>query len=307
MPKPPPTQTVQAPSHALDLTGTVTVLTGGTNGIGRALANALAAAGTELFLAGRDQSRTAAVADELRSHDGAPVHEVALDLASLTSVRQATKGVTALTCRIDYLICNGGVAPRPGATKQVTEDGYEQTIAVNHLAHAELVFGLLPLVATSGRITMVASDAHRRTDENPIAALLGHLDFEPDRNYQLSKLANVQFARELASRLPDPSATVYSIHPGGVDTGMLQGVLSGPRQHVYEQVRPLLLSTDEAAQGVLRVAVDPGQDAATGSYFELGKLDEPAPRATDRMASEELWADTLRLLDRAAEHPWPSR
>jgi len=139
----------------------VALVTGASAGIGLYTALGLARAGFHVIMAGRDGGRTEAACRTVAERTGSTLTEPALaDFASLAAVRQLAEGVLAAHDRLDLLVNNAGLTtPR----FQLSEDGYELTLAVNHLAPfllTNLLQGRLRASAPS-RIVTVASQAHR--------------------------------------------------------------------------------------------------------------------------------------------------
>jgi NAD(P)-dependent dehydrogenase (short-subunit alcohol dehydrogenase family) len=133
----------------LAMSGEVCVVTGATSGIGKATAAALAGRGAQVILVGRDRGRGEAVAAQVATPDGpAPRLEVA-DLASMGQVRTLAERLNALE-RIDVLINNAGLM---ASQRRVTEDGYDEVFAVNHLAPFLLTNLLLGKLAAADPAT----------------------------------------------------------------------------------------------------------------------------------------------------------
>ena len=225
-------QRVHALEHLPDQRGRVVLVTGGTDGVGRALVDQMAGTGATVLLTARNRTKGAAVRDAARATSGNDdVSVVDLDLASLASVREAAAAILSGWERLDVLICNA--AHQAGKQRTVTVDGFETTFAVNHLGHALLVQLLEERVVASApsTILVVASQAHRRSrgglDFDDI--MLERGDFRPRLAYSRSKLANILFARELARHLAGTGVDVNAAHPGGVDTPMMRGELRASR------------------------------------------------------------------------------
>jgi NAD(P)-dependent dehydrogenase (short-subunit alcohol dehydrogenase family) len=186
------------------------LVTGGTTGIGRATALALAARGACVTITSRDLERGAAAARELTRASGRTVDNLALDLADLHHVEEAARAFADRTGGLDVLINNAGAffAPRRDSAQ-----GIEATMAVNHLGPFCLTGLLLPLLksAGSGRIIVVASEAHRSALGPPHLQPTAVSDPDnPFRAYAASKLANILFARALSQRLDRCGITVNS-------------------------------------------------------------------------------------------------
>lgn len=293
-------QTVTALEELPDLSGQVAVVTGGTDGVGRALIDQLADAGARVVLTARDPAKGAAVQQAVQARSGNDdIDVVELDLARLDSVRSAAVDILERWPRLDLLICNA--AHQPDTTRTVTDDGFETTFAVNHLGHA-LLIDLLEerLIASApSQVLVVASEAHRRSngglDFDDLMLESG--EFRPRLAYSRSKLANILHARELARHLDGTGVVVRSAHPGGVDTPMMRRNFVRPAMKpLYPLMRPLLISPEDAAAGLLRVALDPALDGTSGSYFELGELKVPAAMARDDSAAQRLWSFTRERL-----------
>lgn len=210
-----------------EVRGQIFVVTGGNSGIGFEAARVLAQKGGHVVLACRDAGKMKAAADVIRGEtQGAKVDEVVLDLASLASIEVASQQLAAKYTHIDVLLNNAGVMALP---ERKTADGFEMQFGTNHLGHFALTGRVLPLVlaAPRGRVVTVSSLLHRQ----------GHIDFDaipvptpynPDKQYSMSKLANVLFSYELDRRLKaaGKKAIALACHPGYSATN-LQGV--GPQ------------------------------------------------------------------------------
>jgi NAD(P)-dependent dehydrogenase (short-subunit alcohol dehydrogenase family) len=264
--------------------GRVAVITGANTGLGLETARVLADRGATVVLACRDVAKGEAAV----SRRGGDTSCVALDLASLESVREAAAQLRRDHPRIDLLINNAGVMMTP---ESLTSDGFELQYGTNHLGHFALTGLLLPsmLTAPGSRVVTVSSFAHTWGS------------YPPRRNYNAvfaygdSKLANLLFAFELQRRLEAADARTISLaaHPGYARTTLTRYL-------------PALLRAGDAllAQNAqmgalpqLRAATDP---AARGGEFYgprwiargYPSLSFSMPRARDRDAASRLWADS---------------
>ncbi|XP_061514145.1 WW domain-containing oxidoreductase isoform X2 [Anopheles gambiae] len=189
--------------HGRDLNGKVALITGANTGIGYETARSLALHGCEIIFACRDEQATRAAIDKLRVEKEAAGQRckfVPLDLASLRSTKQAAEEVKKGYKHIDMLILNAGVFALPHS---ITEDGFERTFQVNHLAHHYLTTLLSELFDHTTRIVVVSSESHRMATLP--AGGLSETDLCPPQHkfwsmiaYNNSKLCNVLFAMELA-------------------------------------------------------------------------------------------------------------
>lgn len=207
--------------------GRTVVVTGGNSGIGLEAAKVAAVKGARVILACRDETKAEAARVEIAELGASGgVEAVALDLASLASVRDCVDHLARSCQRIDVLINNAGVMAIP---RRETADGFEMQLGTNHLGHFALTALLFPLltVAPGSRVVTVASLAHHFGFIN-FPNLHGRWFYDPWLAYGQSKLANLLFAYELDRRLTAANREVASIacHPGIASTNL---GYAGPR------------------------------------------------------------------------------
>ena len=270
------------------LDGKTAVLTGGTSGIGRATAMGLAQRGARLVVLGRDPARCDETLSAIAAETGrTDVTLVRCDLASLGGVRAAAAAVLDRVESIDVLVNNAGITL---ADRQLTDDGFEMTFAVNHLAYFLLTGLLLPRLreAPAARIVNVASDAHRFVSRLDLDDLGRERGYGAMRVYGESKAANILFTRELAKRLDGSGITVNALHPGGIrsNLGANQGPLLGL---VHRVVSVFLKSPEVGARTSLYLATDPGVEGRSGGYFVKSREVTPKAFARDDATAARLW------------------
>jgi NAD(P)-dependent dehydrogenase (short-subunit alcohol dehydrogenase family) len=290
-----------------DLHGKTAVVTGANTGLGLETARMLAARGATVVQACRNMGKAQAAGARIREIvPSAHVRTMTLDLASLASVRDAAAWLHAEYPRLDLLINNaGGVNPR----YRRTEDGFETTLATNHLgpfAFTGLVLDLL-LAAPGSRIVTVSSNGHRRGTIN-FDDLNSERGYRYPHAYFQSKLANLMFTYELQRRLASAgSATIaLAAHPGNARTEFGRDMPVPARVMMSPQLRPLTFwLMQPAAAGALpiaRAATDPR--ARGGEYYGPDGWNEwtghPAPvgsipRSHDADAQRRLWQVSEQL------------
>jgi len=267
----------------------VALITGSTDGIGRATARQLAASGMHVIVHGRSKPRVDAALAELREElPGATLDGIAFDLGTLAGVRRGAAAVLELAPELHVLVNNAGVF----ATERVlTEDGLELSFAVNYVAPfllTELLAPRLIASATGGpsRVIDVSSVAHTRGRIHEADLQLGS-SFTGYAAYAQSKLALVMHAISLAERRDPDQLVAYSLHPGVIATKLLRAGF-GPVQGA---------SVAEGARVVGRLAAG-GQmsaDEPSGTYFNDGVATPPASAARDAAVRTRLWDATVRL------------
>jgi NAD(P)-dependent dehydrogenase (short-subunit alcohol dehydrogenase family) len=271
----------------------VAVVTGASSGIGLYTALGLARAGMQVVMAGRDRGRTEAARRFVTEQSGSDRVEIALaDFSRLDDVRRLAAEILSAHDRLDVLVNNAGLFS-PGY--RLSADGVELTFAVNHLAPFLLTNLLLDRLEASApaRIVTVASDAHRGSRID-VADLTRPRDWTMMRAYGRSKLCNILFTRELASRL-EPSKTVATcLHPGFVATGI--GRRGGLVELGWRLARPLMISAEKGAETPVFLATVPDLQPFHGGYVIRKVLAQPDPMALDSGLASRLWSESARLV-----------
>ncbi len=273
---------------------TVVVLTGSTRGIGQAAAIALAAAGVELALVGREPERVAATAEQARAAGtGAPVHEHCADLALMSEVRRLAEDLRARHEHIDVLANNAGAL---FASRHLTDEGLEHTFALNHMAPF-LLTHLLRDRLEGGRVLTTASDAHTAGVLN-LDDLQSEQGYRAMRVYGTSKLCNILFTRELARRAPELHANCF--HPGVVRTGFGKNE-NGIWKLLTTVAGPFFRSPERGARSLVWLAVSEEAASLNGEYVQDEKVARPSAQARDPELARELWERTAALAGLPAE------
>jgi NAD(P)-dependent dehydrogenase (short-subunit alcohol dehydrogenase family) len=264
----------------IDLSDRTVLVTGATDGLGRALARELASAGATVLLHGRDRERLRQTEAEIQDATGP--HRLRCyraDLSSLAEVRTMADAVVAGEQRLDVLVNNAGIGTTvPGGDRRlVSADGYELRFAVNHLAGYLLTHRLLDLLRASApaRIVNVSSAGQMPLDFDD---LMLERDYSGVRAYCQSKLAQILFTFQLAEEdLRGTGVTATCLHPA---TYMPTKLVSSPTS-----------TLEEGVAATLALVADPALEGVTGEYFNgtrRSRADEQAYDAAARRRLDEI-------------------
>jgi NAD(P)-dependent dehydrogenase (short-subunit alcohol dehydrogenase family) len=290
--------------------GRTAAITGATGGLGYETALALAKAGSEVILTGRDDRKGRSAIEKIsREVAGAKVGYEHLDLASLASVADFAQRMHARHS-LDLLISNAGVMALP--RRQTTADGFEMQFGTNYLGHFALTARLMPLLrrASGPRVVSVSSLAHR-TGFIDFDDLQGVRVYSPWKAYGQSKLAMLMFALELQRRSDAAgwNLTSNAAHPGFARTGLFASGPGGLLSLATDFAAPFFgHSAAGGARPILFAATNPR--AKPGAYYGPGGIGElrgaPAPalimpRARDAAAATRLWDVSEKLASTSFE------
>jgi retinol dehydrogenase 12 len=276
------------------MNGKICLVTGGTNGIGKATAQALAQMGATVVIVGRNAPKTAQLVEEIRTASGNKnVDSLLADLSSQQEVRRLADKFKRKYSHLHVLLNNAGAV---FMQRQLSVEGIEMTFALNHLAYFLLTNLLLDTIRASApaRIINVSSDAHA-SGKIEFDNLQGERDYSP-RAYDNSKLANILFTMELARRLEGTGVTVNALHPGFVATGFAKnnGKVIAALVSIFA---PLVArSPAKGAETSIYLATSPSMEGITGKYFYDSHVIPAAPQATDMVVARKLWDVSVEMV-----------
>jgi NAD(P)-dependent dehydrogenase (short-subunit alcohol dehydrogenase family) len=278
-------------TRPVDMSGRVCVVTGATRGIGRATVERLADLGATLVLVCRRLEDGERVATALVRHPAPRATVVVADLASQQAIREAAETIRAQFPRLHVLINNAGIITR---TRQVTPDGLETQLAVNHLAPFLLTNLLLDGLAAGApsRVVTVSSGTHQGGTID-FADLQSERRYDPVRVYGRTKLANVLFTYALARRTRALGVTANCLHPGVIATQLLADYMNVPAREVG---RGMGDSLEQASEAIVHLVASPELEGVTGRYFVGQSEGRSSPASYDERLQERLWEESARLV-----------
>lgn len=275
--------------------GQTALITGSTNGIGRAAALALGRLGANVIVHGRDAAAGREVVAEISETDGEATF-VEADFTNPDAVRRLAAATRDWADGLDLLINNAGGLFSDG---HLVGPGIEQTFHVNHLAPYLLTAELVDHLREGARVVTTASEAHRGATLD-LSRPLDVDGYSGMGAYGHSKLANILFASELAYRLEatGQSVTSNSFHPGFIPGSQFGRFLPGPLAYLFRLIGaiPGTSSVADGAAELLYVAVSEETAGHSGDYFTGQQPVAPAPEAQDSDAAARLWRRSAKML-----------
>jgi len=265
-------------SGAPTLADATVLITGATDGLGRALALDLARAGARVLVHGRAAERCAAVLDELRAIGARDPAAFVADFADLRTVPALVRQVLDAAPVLDVVVSNAGVGI--GRTRAESVQGHELSMQVNALAGDVLIRGLVPALARApaARVVLTASAGQWPLELSDLESTRG---WHGAIAYGRSKLAQIMLGFELAQELEPQGITVCSAHPASAMPTKLVIGLIPPQSELADGVRTLryLIEAPELA-------------GVTGRYFDRMQEARANDQAYDPAARAALraWA-----------------
>ena len=267
----------------------VVVLTGATGAIGSATASVLVRRGARVLLLARPSDRLTAAVKRLGGEDNR-VSSIAVDLASLSSVRSAAREIRRAVGHIDALL-NVAAIFTPEYRK--TKEGFEVMLATNHLGPFLLANLLRDQLVGRGRVITVTAPSSTRVD---IDQLMDKKKFRALETFGATKAANLLFTFELARRAKRWEVRANASHPGLVRSELMRDAWAPIRVITRLVSKP----PDRAAEDIADLAISPAHEGTTGWFFKGIKRIEPPKSTLDQQAQGTLWKRTAELVELGA-------
>ena len=286
------------------------LITGTARGMGRIAARELAKLGARLVLVDIRDAEGREARDEIVELTGNDQLEfVHCDVASFSQVRSLANHVLERYDRLHVLINNAGFVD---PVYRLTEDGFEQHLAVHYLGHFLLTRLLLKRMKESApaRVVMISSDSHKaggplNWDDMQIRKPWGR---RPISNrgafaaYQQSKLAMTLTTYEMARRLEGSGVTVNAVSPGYFIRTSVYDNMRGPLKLISKLLRPFFNDPERSVRTYVYLAASPMLEKETGKYWEHLITKESSPASHDRSEMKRLWDWSERAV---GLDPWP--
>jgi NAD(P)-dependent dehydrogenase (short-subunit alcohol dehydrogenase family) len=282
----------------VDLREKIAVVTGASTGLGLETARALASAGAQVVLAGRDPSRIEAAGNTILEREpNAMLEQGALDLTSLDSVRAFAEWYGRSHDRLHLLINNAGVMYTPF---EHTAEGFEMQFGTNHVGHFLLTCLLVPMLLADppSRVVNLSSGGHMGSDIVWDDVNFERREYDKFAAYGQSKTANILFSVELDRRLGSRGVHAYAVHPGMIATELGRSMTKDDFQALMDRAKgsssggmPPYKTVEQGAATSVWAATAPELDAQGGTYLADAEVtDQHAPWARDPESAKRLWA-----------------
>jgi NAD(P)-dependent dehydrogenase (short-subunit alcohol dehydrogenase family) len=270
------------------MNGKICLITGANSGIGRFSALGLAKQGAEIVMICRNKLKAEEAKNDIIAQSGnEKVSFFIADLSSLAQIKRVSDEILNKHNRIDVLLNNAGFIA--GSKRELTEDGFEVTFAVNHLSYFYLTHLLLDTIKNTpnSRVVNVSSLAHKFFKLN-LDNLQLETGYRAAKAYCLSKLLNILFTKELAKRLKSTSTTTNCLHPGGVASNFASDT-TPLFKFIFSLGKPFMISPEKGAETSIYLASNPEVANITGEYFAKKRIAKVSDEALNEQYQLKVW------------------
>lgn len=271
----------------------IILITGATNGIGKATALELAKQQATVIIHGRDKEKTIQVANEIKSKSGNNTVDILLaDLSLLSDVRKMANEFNQKYKRLDVLINNaGGIM---SVNRTITSEGFESTMAVNLFAPFLLTNLLLGALRNSsdGRIINLSSNSHKLNAKPDFKDLQNVSNYSPLVSYGNSKLFLIWISQHLDKELKRQgihNITVNTMHPGAVATGFGTTSDLGIFNFVGKMLRPFMKTVEKGAETLIYLATSDEVKNKSGNYYVNKKISKVSRKYYSLEKENSIW------------------
>ncbi len=298
------------PEEIKSLIGKKFVITGATSGAGYEATRILLAKGAEVIMLNRNEKKSLNTINMLQNEFGndVKVSFIQMDLAQLDSVRNAARKLRHQVDQIDALLCNAAIAQV--AKQEITIDGFESQLGVNHYGHFLLTGLVFDIIEKSqGRIVIVGSNGYRMGEKRiKFEDMNFNENYSPWNSYAQSKLAQMMFGFELQRRIEktNKNIQVYVCHPGASRTNLLQDTANKLQKSVWAVMSIFAQSAEKGSWPEVMCATSNNLQSA--KYYGPTRFDMVGPVgeskleefALDEVMAQKLW----KVSEEATKFNW---
>src|ERR1700746_3265877 len=282
------------------LDGQTVLVTGAKGGLGYETAHGRGNSGAPLLVPARRADEAQRAVDQLvtNGNGNGRYLPIAGDLGSLAGVRELVGAVREVAPKgLNGLVNNAGAA---FSSKALSPDGYERTIAINHVALAALTDGRLALLrkgaddfAVPSRVVNMTALVESRG--KPITDWSYPGKYKQIQAYADAKLLALMYTYAQARRHAGEGLTFNAVSPGAVKTS-LGSKAGGPFKTIEALTNPFVGPPEKGSRGCVRLLGDPGLATATGGYYSSAKLKKSSKKSRDHDAQDRVYEQTEREL-----------
>ncbi len=245
-----------ATTESLNFTGKTALVTGASQGIGRACAMRLARAGASVALAARNQENLKEVAAEIAASGGS-AEIFALDVANEESIKAAAKAVLAHFGKLDILVNNAGIT-RDNLLLRMKRVDWDDVLATNLTGTFLLTQALIGSMvkARYGRIVNVSS-------------VVGRMGQAGQANYAASKAGLIGFTRSLARELASRGVTANVVAPGYIQSPMTAVLDEKQQQSIIAHIPVGRIGSDEEVAHAVAFLASEASGYITGAVLDV--------------------------------------
>ena len=271
------------------------IITGGTDGIGKQTAIELALQGFDIGLVGRNGQKGDSVMSEIISKTGnESVRFFKADLLNMDHIKKLADEIQHKYDSVDVLLNNAGAY---FSKLKMTDEGFESTFALNHLAYFKITQLLLDIVKemNPGRVINVASAAHRNA-ELDFNDIQGINDYKGWSAYGRSKLMNIMFTYECQRRLNTTGVTFNCLHPGFVNSSFGNNNSGFVRYSIKIAKLFFAINLIQGAKTSVYLASSNEVEGISGKYFNQCRIANSSKVSYLENDQKQLWELTEKML-----------
>jgi 3-oxoacyl-[acyl-carrier protein] reductase len=242
---------------AVSLEGKIALVTGGSQGIGEAVARRLAAAGATVLVAARSEEKAAAVAASIAA-DGGAAEAVRLDVSDPASVSAVFREIAERHGKLDVLVNNAGITD-DGLLLRMSKESWDRVVATD-------LTGVFLVTQEAVKLMMKKRVAGRIVSVGSVVGLMGNAG---QANYAAAKAGVVGFTMSLAREIGSRGITVNAVAPGYIETAMTGALNEEQRKALAGKIVLGRLGTGEDVAGAVLFLASDMASYVTGTVINV--------------------------------------